>query len=356
MIELIDVEKYYPHPSGTPVAALKNIHLQINSGEVFGIIGKSGAGKSTLLRCVNLLELPSSGAVKVAGQELTAMNTAELRKARQHIGMIFQHFNLLESKTVYDNVALPLVLADMSADEIKKIVLPLLELTGLQYKASAYPSALSGGQKQRVAIARALTNKPRVLLCDEATSALDQETTQTILALLNDINQQLGLTIMLITHEMDVIKTICDRVAVLDQGEIVEQNSIPHFLMHPHSQMGKTLSMAALKQELPEPLRHRLVLEKDIHLSANHNPLLRIFFQGSVTEVPIMAHLAQHFGLKLNILQASMDNIKTRTMGVMLLEVMNHHTHLQAAIDYLEQKNIFVEKVGYVTRTIDSAA
>jgi D-methionine transport system ATP-binding protein len=260
--------------------------------------------------------------------------------------MIFQHFNLLESATTYDNIALPLVLAGASQDTIKKTLKPLLELTELDGKTNAYPSQLSGGQKQRVAIARALANKPQVLLCDEATSALDQETTRSILDLLRSINEELKLTILLITHEMDVIKTICERVAVLDQGEAVEQAPLVEFLMHPKSAMGITLSKAAIQQELPLALRKRLLTTAQAN--AESNPLLRIFFQGTVAETPIIASLVEQFGFKLNILQASMEYIQSQPLGIMLLEVMNYPEKLPMAIDYLTQKGILTEIIGYV--------
>jgi D-methionine transport system ATP-binding protein len=343
MIRLDQINKYYIH-NGEQFQALKNVNLQVNSGEIFGIIGKSGAGKSTLLRCVNLLERPSSGTVQVAGEELTSLREPELRKVRHQIGMIFQHFNLLESATVYDNIALPLRLAGRSLDTIT----PLLKLTGLEDKTTAYPSQLSGGQKQRVAIARALVNQPRVLLCDEATSALDQETTHSILDLLRSINETLGVTILLITHEMNVIKTICERGAVIDQGEIVEQASLVDFLMRPQSTMGQLFSRAALQQEIPFVIQKRFVADLSNSASSQYHPVLRVFFQGSVAETPIIASLIQQFGVKFNILQASMEYIHHQPLGIMLLEMMSSREHLSAVIDHLTQINVFSEVIGYV--------
>ena len=217
MIQLSHIEKTYDSPSG-PVKALKGIDLTIERGEIFGIIGLSGAGKSTLIRCINMLERPTAGKVIVDGQDMTAMSEKELRKARKNIGMIFQHFNLLSSATVYDNIAFPLRLSHTPEEEIKKKVLPLLDLVGLADKAHQYPSQLSGGQKQRVGIARALASEPKVLLCDEATSALDPQTTRSILELIQDINRKLSLTVVVITHEMQVIKDIFHKVAVIENG------------------------------------------------------------------------------------------------------------------------------------------
>ena len=219
MIRLEGIGKVYPgRGGGAPVSALDGVTLDVAKGEIFGIIGRSGAGKSTLVRAINLLNRPSAGRVIVAGQDLTALDASALRQARREIGMIFQHFNLLSSRSVYDNVALPLELAGKSRDEIAATVLPLLDLVGLSALKDRYPAQISGGQKQRVGIARALASKPKVLLSDEATSALDPETTRSILDLLKQINRDLGLTIVMITHQMEIIKQVCDRVAVLDAG------------------------------------------------------------------------------------------------------------------------------------------
>nr|WP_019645525.1 ATP-binding cassette domain-containing protein [Novispirillum itersonii] len=223
MIRLSSVEKTYPARRGTPPhTALKGVSLSVGKGEIFGIIGRSGAGKSTLLRTINLLERPTAGTVEVEGRDVTALPTRDLPLFRRRIGMVFQHFNLLSSRTVYDNVALPLELAGASKAEIAAAVDPLLPLVGLADKRDRYPAELSGGQKQRVGIARALSSSPQVLLCDEVTSALDPETTRQILALLKTINRRLNLTMVVITHEMDVVRLLCDRVAVMDHGEIIE--------------------------------------------------------------------------------------------------------------------------------------
>ena len=232
MIDLSHIEKIYDSPSG-PVKAIKDISLHINKGEIYGIIGLSGAGKSTLVRCINLLERPTSGVVTVDGQDITAMSESQLRQARKSIGMIFQHFNLLSSATVYDNVAFPLRLVNAPKEKIHKKVMELLELVGLANKADQYPSQLSGGQKQRVGIARALASEPKILLCDEATSALDPQTTKAILQLIKDINAKLKLTVVVITHEMQVIKDICDKVAVIDKGVIAEKGRVLDVFTNP---------------------------------------------------------------------------------------------------------------------------
>ncbi|HYD51990.1 MAG TPA: ATP-binding cassette domain-containing protein, partial [Gemmatimonadaceae bacterium] len=240
MIQLRDVVKVF-RSGPEDVRVLKGVSLEVEAGEIFGVIGRSGAGKSTLVRCVNALERPTSGTVHVHGREITALEGRALREARHAIGMVFQHFNLLSSRTVEANVAFPLELAGRPKAEIAGVVQPLLELVGLASKRGRYPSELSGGEKQRVGIARALASRPDVLLCDEATSALDPETTQAILELLRDVNRKLGLTILLITHEMPVIKEICARVAVLDHGEVVEQGPVFDVFTAPRSDVTRAL-------------------------------------------------------------------------------------------------------------------
>lgn len=343
MISLLQLNKLY-QCGGQDIVALKNINLQVSQGEIFGVVGKSGAGKSTLIRCVNLLERPTSGSIRVAGQDLTGLSAAELVIARRQIGMIFQHFNLLESATVFDNIALPLVLAGQSKKTIVNHVLPLLELVELADKMHHYPSELSGGQKQRVAIARALANKPKVLLCDEATSALDPQTTKSILRLLDNINQQMGLTILLITHEMEVVKQICDRVGILEKGEIVEQATTTDFFIKPKTVHASALSQAALNHELPNVIQQQLIL----HPVAGSNPLLRILFQGERVQEPLISDVVHHFGLEINILQANIELIHKQALGIMIVEVFNPNDKLSAAINYLENKGLIVELLGYL--------
>ncbi|CAN5209919.1 methionine ABC transporter ATP-binding protein [soil metagenome] len=343
MIELINVEKKYPTAHGD-LHALKNINLKIKAGEIFGIIGKSGAGKSTLIRCINLLERPSAGEIYVDGQNLITLAETQLRLARHHIGMIFQHFNLLTSRTVFANIALPLEFMGYSKKKIQQTVMPLLELTGLLEKKSAYPAQLSGGQKQRVAIARALASQPKILLCDEATSALDWHTTLAILELLKDINAKLNVTIFLITHEMEVIKNICDRVALLDQGEIIEQAELFEFFTQPKTALAKELIKSCLKQELPAALQDTLSPQ---HTPTSH-PVLRIIFFGKAANQPLIANMMQNFKIGLNIWQANMELLKTAALGTMIVEVMSHDNNLTEGLHYLQQQGVFVETIGYV--------
>ncbi len=346
MIELIKINKIYPAATGE-VHALRDIDLQVNAGEIVGVIGKSGAGKSTLIRIVNLLERPTTGIVRVAGEELMGMSATQLRLARQHIGMIFQHFNLLSSRSVFSNIALPLQLQGKKSIEIDSAVMPLLELTGLIEKKDHYPAQLSGGQKQRVAIARALVNKPKVLLCDEATSALDPHTTQSILSLLKEINKRLQLTILLITHEMDVVKSICDRVAVIDHGKIIEMNSVVNLFTNPQSPIACHFVESSLKYELPEILQQRISQQ----ITSESFPVLRIYFQGHAASKPLIAHLIQKIGLELNILQANLEFIQNYTIGIMVAAVLNNHPNLQLGIDYLQQQGVRVDVIGYMNNT-----
>ena len=343
MIELKNINKIY-HTSNSTIHALSNINLTVEKGEIFGVIGESGAGKSTLIRCVNLLERPTSGQVYVDNQELTKLSEQHLQETRRHIGMIFQQFNLLNHRTVYQNIAFPLELDLRSKSEIDKIVAPLLELVGLHNKRDAYPAELSGGQKQRVAIARALARKPKVLLCDEATSALDPQTTKTILQLLKDINIRFKLTILLITHEIEVVKEICDHVAMIDKGRIIEQNNLIDFFTTARDPLIKQYISTALKQELPATLQNQLLLEK----IENSNPVLRIIFHGQAAAEPFIAHLMQELKIKLNILQANIEFLKDNTLGIMVVEVVNNPEALAKGVAYLEDKSINVEIIGYV--------
>lgn len=345
MIELININKTY-QLDGHTFAALKNINLKIKPQEIFGVIGPSGAGKSTLIRCVNLLERPTSGRVIVDEQDLTQLDDSALRNKRHEIGMIFQHFNLLSARTAFENIALPLELNGHKKSEIKTIVKPLLELTGLQTRADYYPSQLSGGQKQRVAIARALANKPKILLCDEATSALDPQTTHSILKLLKDINQKLGLTILLITHEMNVVKEICDRLAIIEQGEIIEQAEVIKFFSEPETEIAKQFVRSALKQHLPEELQNRILPEK----TSTAIPLLQISFIGRAAAEPFIAHLIQRFSINLNILQANIETIHNEIVGIMLVEADADEQRIKEGMEYLSSKNIKVEIIAYVER------
>lgn len=344
MIALNAIAKRYPGPSrdSAAVEALSNIDLTIAEGEIFGIIGKSGAGKSTLIRCINLLERPSAGQVVVAGRDLTSLSDAELRAARREIGMIFQHFNLLANRTVFANVALPLELAGIPRAEIAARVDPLLELVGLAAQRNRYPSQLSGGQKQRVGIARALASRPKVLLCDEATSALDPETTRSILALLRDINQRLKLTIVVITHEMQVIKDLCDRVAVLDHGRIVESGRVFEVFTAPTQPMTKTLIADVIGHELPEGLLERLAQP---HLQKG-GQVVRLFFTGASADAPLMSALTRQFGLDVNILHGQIDEIQGEPFGSLLVLLEGDVANRQNALAWLDQQGIRTEVVN----------
>ena len=301
MIDLSHIEKIYDSPSG-PVRAIKDISLHINRGEIYGIIGLSGAGKSTLVRCINLLERPTSGKVTVDGQDITAMSESQLRQARKSIGMIFQHFNLLSSATVYENVAFPLRLVNTPKEKIDKKVMELLELVGLADKASQYPSQLSGGQKQRVGIARALASEPKILLCDEATSALDPQTTKAILQLIRDINAKLKLTVVVITHEMQVIKDICDKVAVIDKGVIAEKGKVLDVFTNPQQPITKEFISVLLSNDLPVGFREREVHQEQFSGSIL---LIRITFIGESANEPVISRLIKNFDLNVGIFFAA---------------------------------------------------
>lgn len=310
MIQFQSVHKAY-RVAGREIPALQPTALQIERGQVFGIIGHSGAGKSTLLRLINRLEEPSGGRIEIDGVDVTALDAQGLRRFRQQVGMIFQHFNLLSSKTVADNIAMPLRLAgELSRAEIDARVAELLARVGLQEHANKYPAQLSGGQKQRVGIARALSTRPKILLCDEATSALDPQTTAAVLQLLAEINRELGLTIVLITHEMDVIRRVCDRVAVMDAGVIVEEGPVAQVFLHPQ-----------------HPTTRRFVLESEhVDEAEQHDDfahvqgrILRLTFQGEATYAPLLGTVARETGVDYSILAGRIDRIKDTPYGQLTL-------------------------------------
>ncbi len=352
MIKFSHVEKTYDSPAG-PVPALKGIDLEIAKGEIFGIIGLSGAGKSTLVRCINMLERPTGGKVIVDGRDMTALSDSELREARKDIGMIFQHFNLLSSATVYDNIAFPLKLAGKSDSEIKEKVEPLLKLVGLEAKADQYPSQLSGGQKQRVGIARALASEPKVLLCDEATSALDPQTTKAILELIRDINKKLQLTVVVITHEMQVIKDICDKVAVIDKGVIAEQGTVLEVFTNPQQPITKEFISVLLSNELPAAFRGGNISQEpaeDAYL------LLRLTFIGESADDPVIADMIRKFpDVETTLLFGNLDHIKYTPFGRMIIGLKGEKLRVQAALDYLKSRELKEEVIGYVKRHDSSA-
>lgn len=311
------------------VEAVKNVNLTIEKGEIFGIIGFSGAGKSTLVRCLNLLEVPSSGKVIFNGKNLLEISQAELRKCRQKIGMIFQSFNLLAQRNVVDNVCYPLEIAGVKRKEAQKKALELLDMVGIKDKAGSYPSQLSGGQKQRVAIARALATDPDVLLCDEATSALDPITTTAILELLKTINQKLGVTIIIITHEMKVVQQICDKVAVMSDGLIVEQGEVKEIFVNPKSEITK-----------------KLVLSKSLSAPDVGRKFLRIVFEGQSAFEPIVSTLTLECNELVNILGANTENIGGKAYGQMLIELPDNPVSVEKIKSYLDSKEIHYEEGG----------
>ncbi|GGD28771.1 MULTISPECIES: methionine ABC transporter ATP-binding protein MetN [Franconibacter] len=343
MIKLSNITKVFQQGNRT-IQALNNVSLHVPAGQIYGVIGASGAGKSTLIRCVNLLERPTQGSVLVDGQDLTALSESELTKARRQIGMIFQHFNLLSSRTVFGNVALPLELNNTPKEEVKRRVSELLDLVGLGEKHDAWPANLSGGQKQRVAIARALASNPKVLLCDEATSALDPATTRSILELLKDINRRLGLTILLITHEMDVVKRICDCVAVISNGELIEQDSVSEVFSHPKTPLAQQFIQSTLHLDIPDDYAQRL----NAQASGNTVPLLRLEFTGQSVDAPLLSETARRFNVNNNIISAQMDYAGGVKFGIMLAEMHGTAQETEAAIAYLQEHHVKVEVLGYV--------
>ena len=343
MIKIESLTKTYTTATGA-TTGIQDINLFIPKGEIFGVIGKSGAGKSTLIHCLNLLTVPDSGSIKINNIEITPLSGTALRVERRKIGMIFQHFNLLYSRTLFDNVALPLKLAGSTKHKIKQRVDELLELVGLSDKADVYPAKLSGGQKQRVAIARALANQPDVLLCDEATSALDPHTTQTILKLLKDIQQKLQLTILLITHEMNVIKQICDRVAVMDQGKIIEHGEVLSIFTEPNEQIPRDLIGTALRLDLPAEIND--VLKQEWRPEAQ--TLLRFTFVGKRTTKPLLSELTAKFHIDFIILQANIELIHSEPVGIMLVQTQATEAQLQEILNYIQQQDLKLEVLGHV--------
>lgn len=336
MIELSGVSKSF---LGNP--ALRNVNLFIQEGEIFGIIGRSGAGKSTLLRSINLLERPDQGEVIVDGQDLMTLSRKELASARHKMAMIFQHFNLLNSKTVYDNIALPMRIQGIDEESIKAKIdelLPVVELTDKKYN---YPDQLSGGQKQRVAIARALSCSPKILLCDEATSALDPETTDAILNLLKKINSMYGITIVLITHEMEVVKRICKRLAVIEEGKLVETVALANAFNQQDS-LARNMFYAQLSPKLPSCLINSLVSY------ATEKPLLRLFFQGKEATVPFISQTSRELNMDINILLANIDRFDSVTCGVLIVELTASQLLLEDFLKRCEHAGLTVEVLGYV--------
>ena len=327
MIELKDLNKTYKTAAGQ-VSAVRDVNLRIDDGDVFGIIGFSGAGKSTLVRCINLLERPTSGQVIIDGTDLCSLGRKQLREARRSIGMIFQQFNLLSQRTVEANIRYPLEIAGVTKADAAARAAELLEMVDLADKARAYPAQLSGGQKQRVAIARALASNPRIILCDEATSALDPITTRSILDLLKRLNEQLGVTIVVITHEMKVVEQICDRVAVMSDGCIVEQGSEHDVFLRPASDTAKRLI---------EPAQNALTIE-------NTPNTLRLAFTGEESGAPVISDMTVKCDVMVNILSANTENIGGKAFGQMLIQLPEDEAARQRIRDYLDMRGILYEE------------
>lgn len=341
MIELTHISKNFAS-GGRTVHAVQDVSLSIGKGEIFGIIGFSGAGKSTLVRCINLLERPTSGSVTVDGKEMTALSARELRQARKKIGMIFQHFNLMPSRTVFGNVAYPLRGSGLSGEQIADKVHRLLELVGIGDKAEAYPKQLSGGQKQRVAIARALANDPNVLLCDEATSALDPQTTKAILRLLKDLNEKLGITVVIITHEMAVVKEICDRVAVMDHGRVVEQGEVFNVFADPRQEITRSFIHTTSNLRKIEEL-----IEEDspvVQLKPGELIVRLSYIQRNVSE-PLISTVSRKFDITLNIIFSDIAIVQNAPIGGTVAIISGERAQITQAMQYLSEKNVGVEVI-----------
>ena len=332
MIEISNLTKIYKSPM-QDILALDQVSLKVNRGEIFGIIGLSGAGKSTLIRCINMLEKPSEGSIIVDGQTITSLDKKELRSSRQKIGMIFQQFNLLSSRNVFDNIMFPLEISKVPVTEAKKRVNELLEIVGLTDKALVYPDQLSGGQKQRVGIARALANNPKILLSDEATSALDPQTTKSILKLLKDINAKLNLTILLITHDMNVIKQVCDRVAVIDNSRIVEVGNVLKIFSNPGTPTSKSFINSLIKQEIPEELLQ----------SKSRGQLIRVSFIGDSAGEPIISSMIRRYDVRANIIYGNIDRVKDTPFGNLVLELNGEDMVIREATEFLHEQGLEIE-------------
>ncbi|MCO8069355.1 methionine ABC transporter ATP-binding protein [Acinetobacter lwoffii] len=338
MIEFKDISKQY-ELKGQTLHALNQINLQIPTGSIFGIIGYSGAGKSTLIRLINLLERPSSGRIIINGTDFTALDAKALRQERASIGMIFQHFNLMQTKTVAANIEMPMKLLGWSKAEREKRLEELLDFIDLKHKRHAFPDELSGGQKQRVGIARALANHPKILLCDEATSALDPQTTKSVLQLLKKINEEQGITIVMVTHEMDVIETVCDYVSVMEKGDVIETGSTLQIFSQPQHPTTKNFIQTVLQQHLPVNILTNLE-------NQNHNSIYCLKFLGSSAQETVIQAVIKQFNISLNILFANMTEINGTVIGQMFIQLLGDAQEIQAAIKFLEQHGVQVDQAG----------
>lgn len=334
MITIENLSKSF-ESGGNKIWAVKDINLHVNKGEIFGIIGLSGAGKSTLIRCLNRLEEPTQGKIIIDGVDITSLNKKELRESRKEIGMIFQHFNLLAQKTVYENIAFPLELEKFNKNEINAKVRTLLDYVELTDKKDAYPSELSGGQKQRVAIARALANNPKILLSDEGTSALDPKTTKSILELLNRIRNEFELTIVLITHQMEVVKDICDKVAIIESGKIIETNTALELFRNPKTKTAKEF-ISSLKSNVEEEF---------IKPEQFNGKIIRLSFLGRSAKKPIVSRMIRRFNIEVNILSGNINELMSTSVGHLILELSGEDEEVEIAINYLKNQNVNVEVI-----------
>lgn len=344
IVQVENVRKVFASHDGGSHTALDGINLSVRKGEVLGIIGRSGAGKSTLIRLLNGLERPTSGRVLVNNAEISALPEAELRRERRAIGMIFQHFNLLSSRTVADNIALPLELAGVDKVESARRVTELLDLVGLADRKDRFPSELSGGQKQRVGIARALATKPEVLLSDEATSALDPETTRSILELLSNINRELGLTIVLITHEMAVVRSIAHQVAVIERSRIVEQGDVFDIFTRPQHEVTRSFLEHESGRALPPSVAAKLQATP----GPGSQAVVRIVFRGPHATDPVLAQLATDLGIAANIVSGSIDEVGGRPFGIITVSLPAEPARLETALSFLQTRHLDTEVLGYV--------
>jgi len=337
-IEVKHVSKVFD-VNGKPFKALDDISIEIESGDIYGIIGMSGAGKSTLVRCLNFLEVPTEGEVIVGGRNMASLSSFEMRKQRQDMAMIFQHFNLLMQKNVIDNICFPLNIQGANKKEARAKAVELLEIVGLQEKANAYPAQLSGGQKQRVAIARALASNPRILLCDEATSALDPQTTASILDLLKDINRRFGITMVIITHQMAVIREICHHVAILNHGVLVENGSVEDIFNHPKSPAAKELILGDISEnQWNGGIRQQELVQED--------KKLRIVFSANSSFEPVIANMILKFGVPVNILKADTKNVDGIAKGEMILGLPKGEELQKQIEEYMVEKGLEIEEVS----------
>jgi D-methionine transport system ATP-binding protein len=340
IVRLTDVCKTFGTGKDS-VNALRNVNLSVPKGSIYGVIGLSGAGKSTLIRCINMLEKPDSGSIEVAGREMTRQSGHELMVARRRIGMIFQHFNLLNSRNVFGNIAFPLEIAGVPKSKIKARVEELIELVGLHGRAKAYPTQLSGGQKQRIGIARALANEPDVLLSDEATSALDPETTIQVLQLIRDINRRTGVTVVMITHEMNVIREICDQVAVMNYGSVVESGATMDVFSRPQSMAAQRLLRSQFESS-------PATIIPDLS-NGDHHKLVKLSFAGASASEPIIAELTRNISVTPNILYGRIDRMQGLPWGTLVVDLAGEPEAIQAALEYLERCEVHIIELDEVT-------